>query len=154
MQVRFANRQDEPNIRTFVESVYADSGRTFDLEGSDSDLRNIDAQYFGQEGLLIVVEEDKKIFGVAGARRKSEDVLELRRLLLDPTLKEGDTAAELIGIVVRFAPRLLYHKIVDGRFPYKETGEQNSGDEFADVLTSAGFTKENGNLALPVQADF
>lgn len=150
MQVRFANRQDEPNIRTFVESVYADSGRTFDLEGSDSDLRNIDAQYFGQEGLLIVVEEDKKILGVAGARRKSEDVLELRRLLLDPILNEGDTAAELIGIVVRFAPRLLYHKIVDGRIG----GEQNAGDEFADVLTSVGFTKENGNLALPVQADF
>lgn len=150
MQVRFANRQDEPNIRTFVESLYADSGRTFDLEGTDSDLRNIDAQYFGQEGLLIVVEEDKKIFGVAGARRKSEDVLELRRLLLDPTLKKGDTAAELIAIVVRFAPRLLYHTIVDGRVGV----QQNSPDEFTDALTKAGFTRENGDLACPVRPDF
>jgi hypothetical protein len=64
VQVRFANRQDEPNIRTFVESVYAESGSTFDLDGSDSDLRNIDAQYFGQEGLLIVVEEDKKYWAL------------------------------------------------------------------------------------------
>lgn len=149
MQVRFANRQDEPNIRTFVESVYAESGGTFDLEGNDSDLRNIDAQYFGHEGLLIVVEEDKKIFGIAGARRKSESVLELKRFLLDPSLHGEDTAGELIEIIISFAPRLLYHKIVDGRI-----GPQPSSTELAEALRKAGFTKENGTLSLSVQPDF
>lgn len=150
MQVRFANRQDEPNIRSFVESVYAESGGTFDLDGSDSDLRNIDAQYFGQEGLIIVVEEEKKIFGLAAARRKSESELELRRLLLAPELRAGDMAGEMVEIIVNFAPRLLYNRIIDGRIGC----DKSSGNEFADVLSNAGFAKENGYLALPVKPDF
>lgn len=150
MQVRFANRQDEPSIKTFVESVYAPSGGTIDLEGRDSDLRNIDAQYFGQEGLLIVVEEDKKIFGVAGARRKSEAVLELKRFLLDSSFYGDDTANQLIEIIVSFAPRLLYEKIVDGRIEAAKA----SSDELAEVLRNAGFALENENLTLSVQPDF
>ncbi|MCW5833450.1 MAG: hypothetical protein KIS78_13690, partial [Labilithrix sp.] len=67
MQIRIANRQDEPEIRTFVDTIYQKSGSSLNIEEQDSDLRNMEANYFGKEGLFLVAEDNDKIIGIAGA---------------------------------------------------------------------------------------
>jgi N-acetylglutamate synthase-like GNAT family acetyltransferase len=80
MQIRFANRQDEAPVRAFLES----QGAILDLAGADNDLRNLDLNYFGKDGLFIVAEEEGKVIAFAGARKldSDNDILELKRLIV------------------------------------------------------------------------
>lgn len=113
MQIRIANRQDEPEIRTFVESIYKESGSSLELENKDSDLRNIEANYFGKEGLILVAEHENKIVGLAGARKKTESVLEIKRLIgsSSDAFKENEMLDEMLTVIVDFASRLLYESV-------------------------------------------
>jgi len=148
VQIRVANRQDEPDIRTFVDSLYKETGGSVDLESSDSDLRNIEANYFGKEGLIIVAEDEGKIVGIAGARKKSESVLEVKRLLVGDSdrFSRSEVMNDLLKVVVEFAPRLLYEQIEFG----SPTEVQQS------ALKDRGFSPANGNgtFTLKVTPDF
>lgn len=136
MQVRIANRQDEPQIRSFVDAIYQTSGRSLNLESEDSDLRNIEANYFGKEGLFLVAEEEGKISGIAGARKKSETVLELRRLMIEKEKSSSEIVQQLMQVIVGFAPRLLYERI--------DTELMPTSQEHDTVLQSVGFAQLNG----------
>ncbi len=148
MQIRIANRQDEPEIRTLVESICKESGSPFDIETSDSDLRNIDANYFGHEGLFLVAEDEGKIVGVAGAKRKTDLTLELKRLIAKPGDKfiPADLLGELLSVIVEFAPRLLYERI-DVASPTKEQEKLLIENGFAPAIA-------DGALSLRVTPDF
>ena len=144
MQVRFANRQDEKGIRELAEALSIKESASFDLKGADSDLVNIDANYFGRHGLFLVVEDEGAIKGFAGAKEKSEDTLEITRFSLDETVRSDELEAEMLRVIVEFAPRLLY-----------------SGIECNAAIKSAAFKqykfelKNSDNLhKLPVKADF
>lgn len=146
MQVRIANRQDEPEIRTFVESIYEKSGSSLDIENKDSDLRNIEANYFGKEGLILVAEHENKIVGLAAARKKTETVLEIKRLLGSSSnaFKENEMLDEMLTVIIGFASRLLYESI------------QASADGQTRTLSEKGFAvaDEENHLSLAVTPDF
>ena len=110
MQIRVANRQDEPIIRTIIKEAYLEVGdREIDLTGRDSDLTNIDARYFWFDGIFIVAEDDGQIVGLAGARRgESEAVLRLMRLAVVPARRKTGCASMLIDTVLFFAANAEY----------------------------------------------
>ncbi len=110
MQVRIANRQDEKAIRELAEAFSTAENASFDLKGSDRDLVNIEANYFGKEGLFLVVEEEGELKGFAGARAKNEETLSIERF--KSSLIEAEE--ELLKVIVGFAPRLLYSDIECG----------------------------------------
>jgi hypothetical protein len=94
MQIRFANRQDEAPVRSFLES----QGVVLDLAGADNDLRNLDLNYFGKDGIFIVAEEAGKLIAFAGARKLDSDneILELKRLNI-PTESEIESSIHGAG---------------------------------------------------------
>ena len=110
MQVRIANRQDEKAIRELAEAFSTAENASFDLQGSDRDLVNIEANYFGKEGLFLVVEADGELKGFAGARAKNEETLSIERF--KSSLIEAEE--EMLKVIVDFAPRLLYSGIECG----------------------------------------
>lgn len=112
MQVRIANRQDEKGIRELAEALSKKEGASFDIDKADSDLRNIDANYFGRHGLFLVVEDDGELKGFAGAKEKTEEVLEITRFQAPGG--ETESQDEMLKVIVNFAPRLLYHSIECG----------------------------------------
>lgn len=150
MQIRIANRQDEPEIRTFVDTIYQKSGSSLNIEEQDSDLRNVEANYFGKEGLFIVAEDNDKIIAVAGARKKSETVLEFKRLIVAPDAESRDEIVdEMIDVIVRFAPRMLFEQI--------EVTAQARSDHYDQALSKKGFAsaeQTKGALSLAVTPDF
>jgi len=150
VQIRIANRQDEPEIRTFVDTIYQKSGSSLNIEEQDSDLRNMEANYFGKEGLFLVAEDKDKIIAVAGARKKTEKVLDFKRLMVaDGAEGYGDIAIEMIDVIVRFAPRMLFEQI--------EVTVQNVPDALKQLLSTKGFTSSSQNddvLRLAVTPDF
>lgn len=144
MQVRIANKQDEADIRTFVESIYKQSGLMLDLESGDSDLRNIEANYFGKEGLFIVAEDEGQIAGIAGARRKSDSVLEFNRLIMSDQFARDQVVSELLDVVVNFANRLFYSRI----------DVVSSIKEYQQVFVSSGFKQQDQSGVLSLNVDF
>lgn len=147
MQIRIANRQDEPEIRTFVEALYQKSGLSFELESKDSDLRNVEANYFGKEGLFLVAENEGAIVGIAGARKKSESDLEIKRFLVadNESYSASEVRADLLKVIVEFAPRMLYSKIelsmetADGKELFIENGFSASDSQSLSLAVTADF---------------
>ena len=112
MQVRIANRQDEKRIRDMAEAFSLQKeDASFDLKGQDSDLVNVEANYFGKEGLFLVAEEEGELVGFAGASSKTPDVLRIRRFNVKDLEFKAEIEDELMRVIVEFAPRLLYHGI-------------------------------------------
>jgi len=114
MQIRFANRQDEAPVRALLES----QGVVLDPAGADNDLRNLDLNYFGQDGVFIVAEEEGKLIAVAGARKLDSDneILELKRLTLptDATVPGTTNSAILerfLAIIKNHAYQMDYKSI-------------------------------------------
>jgi hypothetical protein len=102
MQIRVANRQDEPAIRHIIEDVYLQHGRKFDLAGSDSDLNNVEAHYFWPDGIFLVAERDDTIIGLLGARPDAHGSLRILRLSAAPGEPEA-VVRSLIDTCIFFA---------------------------------------------------
>lgn len=113
MQIRVANRQDEPIIRSIINQANAEIGETeIVLTGRDSDLTNIDSEYFWFDGIFIVAEDDGQIVGLAGARRgDSDDVLRLQRIVVVPARRKTGCAAHLMETILFFARNAEYKRI-------------------------------------------
>lgn len=107
MQIRIANRQDEKNIRELKESL----SNGIDLKGADSDLVNIEANYFGKNGLFLVVEENGAIVGFGGAKAKDEQVLSIKRMIVSDIEEKEKAEREMLRVIVDFAPRMLFKSI-------------------------------------------
>lgn len=116
MQIRAGNRQDEPIIRTIIFQALEEQGIHSDLEGRDSDLRNIEHNYFWFDGLCLVAERDGQIIGVLAARKSKTDdkALELARLAVTPGARMRGAARQLVKTMIAFAANMEYSKIVLG----------------------------------------
>ena len=113
MQIRVANRQDEPIIRTIVNQALAERGQSeVDLKGRDEDLNNVEQHYFWYDGLFLVAEEDGQIIGLVGARKSEHDEsLELLRLVVVPAHRQKGVARQLMDTVFFFARNLEYKEV-------------------------------------------
>jgi predicted N-acetyltransferase YhbS len=112
MQIRLGNRQDEPAITALVNQVMEELGQSPNPQVAESDLKNVEANYFGRDGLFLVAEDEKNIVGVAGARRHGENELKLERLAVSQNHRGRGIAREMMGIVQRFANDMGYERIV------------------------------------------
>ena len=140
MQIRVANRQDEPLIRTIVFQSLEECGLHPDLEGLDQDLRNVEQSYFWYDGLCVVAENEGQIVGVLAARRskENEDVLEMQRLAVTPGLRRRGVAKALMNTLKFFAMNMEYKSVVIST-PGRETALDKSN---ADAFKKLGFARE------------
>lgn len=114
MQIRIANRQDEKKIVPFVEEIYNERGIKLDLASVDSDLKNVEANYFGKDGVFLLAEEEQKIIGVAGANMIDDDLCALSRIYVAKDWRRKGIGRQMLNIVVAIAKRFEYKKIVAG----------------------------------------
>ncbi|HMW92191.1 MAG TPA: hypothetical protein PKE54_19345, partial [Candidatus Obscuribacter sp.] len=66
MQIRIGARQDEKGIQALTEAKYEKAA--VPLNGEEQDLRNIEANYFGKDGIFLVIEENGEVQGYLGAK--------------------------------------------------------------------------------------
>ena len=71
MQMRFAVKQDEKALR-----------QLFDDQTPQSDLRNVEDNYFGKEGLFVVLDDQGELKAAMGASRDATDTDPLRTRLI------------------------------------------------------------------------
>lgn len=115
MQVRAANRQDEPLIRNIVFSALEELGITPDPDGRDKDLKNVEHSYFWHDGVCLVAERDGQVIGVVAARRGVVDgELELARLAVYAAARNRGAGRELMKTLLFFAANMEYKKLILG----------------------------------------
>lgn len=112
MQIRLGNRTDEPVIQKLVARVMTEFALQFDLNGAESDLKNVDANYFAHNGVFLVAEQEGELIGIAGARAETETDLELVRIAVDKKCRGTGVARKLMSTVISFANDLEYKRIV------------------------------------------
>ncbi len=139
MQIRAGNRQDEANVRTIISQSMEEFSILPDLDGRDSDLRNIEKNYFWYDGLCLAAERDGQLLGfLAGRRREGqEEVLELKRLVVIPDARKQGVARALINTAIRFAQNSNY-KLIELCCP-GATKDLNHLDP--KILQQLGFTQ-------------
>lgn len=117
MQIRIANKQDESAIRALFQTHLNEHlCRQLDLspEGAESDLRNIEGNYFGRDGIFLVASVEKDIVAIAGGRRAgngSDDVFHIKRLFVDPKYRRQHVATQMVSIISRHAGILGFNRI-------------------------------------------
>jgi N-acetylglutamate synthase-like GNAT family acetyltransferase len=119
MQIRIGNKQDEPAVRELVRRLTTEIDVPFDLESTESDLKNIEREYIGHDGIYLVVEEENAIVGFAAARSLTEDICEIKRMVIDDKHRGKGLAKQLVKHIVSFARGLDYRYldvIMDPRF--------------------------------------
>lgn len=111
MQIRVANRQDEKQIQSTFAELCSKKNEELDLSSKHSDLRNIEANYFGSEGIFLVAEEDGKIIGFAGAKKSSDPVISVDRFYVNDAYKRSGIDQKFMQVILPFASRMFYEKI-------------------------------------------
>lgn len=139
MQIRLGNRQDEPAITKLVFAVMTEFQLPINPDGAESDLKNIEANYFARDGVFLVAEEDGQMIAIAGARRSEDAVLELVRFAVDKKWRGKGVARKLMAPILSYARDLEYSEIL------VEPARQYPGG--ADFLARFGFTSDNSEDA-------
>lgn len=111
VQIRVGNKQDEASVRSLVSESFEELGLKLDLSGADSDLQNIEKNYFGANGVFFVAAQDKQVIALAGAGMKSETVLNLRRLIVSKTWRRQGIGKKLMQMLDIFARQMDYQSI-------------------------------------------
>ena len=133
MQIRIGNKQDEASVRELVASVAGEFNQPFDPSGNDSDLKDIEWNYLGQDGIFLVAEDNRRIVAFAGARKLTDTICDFRRLVVDCRWRKLGIGRQLIEIVRSFARRMDYEAI--------EASSMNGDPDGTADLLSAGFTE-------------
>lgn len=111
MQIRVANRQDEKQIQTIFADLCSKKGEELDLNSKHKDLRNIEANYFGNEGIFLVAEDSGKIIGFAGAKKSSDIVISVDRFYILDAHKRDGIDLRFMQVILPFAQRMFFEKI-------------------------------------------
>ncbi len=111
MQIRVANRQDEKNIQSIFADLCSKKGEELDLSSKHNDLRNIEANYFGNEGIFLVAEDDGKLIGFAGAKKESDTAISVDRFYIDDAHKRNGIDKQFMQVIVPFAKRMYFQRL-------------------------------------------
>lgn len=111
MQIRVANRQDEKSIQAIFAELCSKKGEELDLSSKHKDLRNIEANYFGNEGIFLVAEDDGKLLGFAGAKKECDTTISVDRFYIDDAHKRSGIDKQFMQVIVPFAKRMYFERL-------------------------------------------
>lgn len=78
--IRPAANADAESIRRLVFAVLSEYGLRGEPDGTDADLKDIEANYLAPGGLFEVVEEEGRLVGTVGLVPTGDGVFELRKM--------------------------------------------------------------------------
>ena len=141
MQIRIGNKQDEPACRELAAKCTEEAGATFDLNKRDSDLRNIELSYIGQDGIFLVAEKDERVIAFAAARRGENDsVCAIRRIYVSHEERQCGLGKKLVDHLRFFARNLEYKTLQIDRELFRD-----HSDVAGTFLSAIGFTSPAAN---------
>ena len=111
--LRHATFEDSAVVRALVASVLREYGLTFDADGTDADLADLQASYESRGGVFYVVKSPAgAIVGCGGLYPVDTDTVELRKMYLLPAARGRGLGKELLKRLLADARRLGYKRVV------------------------------------------
>jgi len=104
LHLRPATNADSAAIISLVDGVYREYGDQIFLDGADSDLLDVEANYAGHGGQMVVLVDDSgQVRGSQAIKpiTEREGVCTFRRLFLDPTLRGGGWGEKLMSWAIQ-----------------------------------------------------
>jgi putative acetyltransferase len=109
---RSASNQDCEAIRSLVFGVLTEFGLELDLNGTDRDISDIDANYLTRGGVFEVLETaDGEIVGTIGLYPLDQSTIELRKMYFKPEVRGLGYGQELLASMIEKARNLGYLRI-------------------------------------------
>jgi putative acetyltransferase len=98
LELRPATVADQPGLIALIDSVYGEYGDRVCLEGAEADLLDVESNYRGRGGELVVLVEPGSVRGAHGVVPSDgrPGVCHFRRLYLDATLRGQGWGARLM----------------------------------------------------------
>ncbi len=113
LKIRPATNNDAGEVRALVFRVLAEYGLQSDLEATDADLKDIEANYTEAGGIFEVIEDGEgRLLGTIGLFRVNEQSCELRKMYLVPEIRGRGFGKLMLERAVRHARTLGFKRIV------------------------------------------
>lgn len=119
--LRPATNADAMRVQELVFGVLQDYGLQPDPNGTDLDLADIEAHYFGQGGWFGVLEADGSLVASVGVARHSDTTCELRKMYCATQWRGRGFGRQLLDAALAQARMLGFRRVVlETASPLKE----------------------------------
>lgn len=106
-KIRPAGKEDGQSVFRLIEEVLAEYGLSPDPEGTDADLKDIEAAYFTPGGgFFILMDEHVQMAGMVGIYPLGDGLCELRKMYLDKNYRGKRLGIYLMEFALAEARRL------------------------------------------------
>ena len=112
LNIRPATNADCEKIQQLVFGVLSEYGLAADLNGTDKDIYDIEANYLNRGGLFEVIESpDGEILGSVGLYPLDNETIELRKMYFAPDIRGRGLGKELLLKMIEKARNLGYLRV-------------------------------------------
>lgn len=109
---RSAENNDRDAIQDLIFGVLAEFGLALDLEGTDRDLADIEANYLDRGGVFeVLVNSNGDILGTVGLFPLDDQAVELRKMYFIPELRGRGLGQSLLSEMIEKARNLGFLRI-------------------------------------------
>lgn len=110
--LRSATNADRDTVKQLVLGVLAEYGLQPDLDGTDADLNDLEANYLDRGGVFEVVENgDGQLLGSIGLYPLDHETIELRKMYFDPALRGRGLGRKLLDRMITIAKEKGYRRV-------------------------------------------
>jgi GNAT superfamily N-acetyltransferase len=112
LKQRPAANADCPEVQALVFGILADFGLSPDLDGTDSDISDIETNYLHRGGVFEVIENNEgRIVGTIGLYPLDESTIELRKMYFAPEVRGQGLGQKLLRAMIEKARNLGYLRV-------------------------------------------
>ncbi len=111
LSIRSATNDDCDAIQQLVFGVLAEYDLAPDLDGTDRDITDIEANYLNRSGLFEVLQEDSDIVGTIGLYPLDAETIELRKMYFAPSIRGRGLGRKILARAIEKAKNLGYLRV-------------------------------------------
>ncbi len=103
MNLRRANIRDTERIVKLVKSGLKEFGFVYSSETSESDLLNIEREYFGNNGIFLVLENNNKLIATGAIKEIKKNIFKIRKMYVDKSQRGKGFGKQILIHLIEFA---------------------------------------------------
>lgn len=104
MNIRYATHKDRINIIQLVKAVLKEFGFQYSPNSSESDLQNIEQEYFESGGAFFLMEDDSgKLIAIGALKRIDRGYFKIRKMYVDESYRGKGYGKEILTRLLEVA---------------------------------------------------
>ncbi len=112
IEIRSATNADCENVQNLVFSILREYGLEPDLNGTDKDIADIEANYINRGGIFELIENEAgELLGTVGLYPMNDETVELRKMYFSTKLRGQGFGKKTLQRMIETARQLGYQKI-------------------------------------------